>query len=131
MKKKIGKIDISGLDAPPLKHEFETAKFLVKQLGKDIEFLAPNRRKGSKTPDISMDGINWEIKCLKSDGKYTVQHAFKTTAKQSQYMIFDVRKSKANSEKTISKINKEFSSSKVVKRVMIITKMREILDFQK
>lgn len=39
-----GKIDISNLDYPPEKHEFETAKYFA-NMGKDIVFLKPRKIK--------------------------------------------------------------------------------------
>ena len=49
-----GKIDISNLDYPPEKHEFETAKYFA-NMGKDIVFLKPSIIKGEHTPDILFD----------------------------------------------------------------------------
>ena len=39
-----GNIDVSNLDYPPEKHEFETAKFFA-DMGKDIVFLKPSKIK--------------------------------------------------------------------------------------
>ena len=38
---KIGKIDISELNVPPEKHEYETAKYFAKR-GYDVEFILSN-----------------------------------------------------------------------------------------
>ena len=83
--RKFGKT-ITPYDANPQPHEIETAKFFNK-LGKDAEFLAPNYAKGSKTADIKMDGILWEIKAPKGKGKYTFERAFKDAVRQSRNII--------------------------------------------
>ena len=43
-------------------HEKLAADFLATKLGYDVTFLVPNRRKGTKTPDMAMNGLLWEIK---------------------------------------------------------------------
>jgi hypothetical protein len=75
----------------PEPHELETARFFNK-LGKNVEFLVPSYIKGSKTPDVKMDNILWEIKSPKGDSKYTFQHAFKEALRQSYNVIFDLRR---------------------------------------
>ena len=42
-----GKIDISVLNVPPEKHEFDTAKFFAK-MGYDVEFIKPRHIRGQK-----------------------------------------------------------------------------------
>jgi hypothetical protein len=49
----------------------------------EIEFLVPVDKDYTKTPDIKMDGLLWEIKSPKGDSKYTLQRAFKEALKQS------------------------------------------------
>ncbi len=53
-------------------HEKLAVDFLVSKLGHDVTFLAPNRRKDMKTPDIEMSGLLWEIK--KSNRKKLTHH---------------------------------------------------------
>jgi hypothetical protein len=114
----------------PEKHELETAWFFNK-LGEDVEFISRNYNKGMKTPDIKMSGIFWEIKAPKSDSKYTIQHSFKKALRQSQNIIFDLRRIKIAQDKCIDKLKKEFSNSKSIKRLLIITKSNNLLDFTK
>ncbi|MCR5595713.1 MAG: hypothetical protein K6G12_07690 [Lachnospiraceae bacterium] len=56
-----GMIDISELINPPEKNELETAKYFS-DLGKDIKFLRPSSIPNQHTPDIRMDGLEWEMK---------------------------------------------------------------------
>ena len=42
-------------------------------LGKKIVFLKPSDIPGVHTPDIFMDGVDWEIKCLEGDSKRTIE----------------------------------------------------------
>jgi hypothetical protein len=127
--KKIGKTIIRD-GAYPEKHEFDTAWFLNK-CGYDVEFLAPVDKDHVKTPDIQMNGILWEMKAPKGAGKYTFQHSFKDALRQSQNIIFDLRRNTLHEDRCINKIENLFKMSKRVKRLIIITQSKKILDFKK
>lgn len=76
-----GRIDISQLDTPPEKHEFETAKYFA-GLGKDVTFIKPSRIPNTHTPDIRMDGIEWEMKRPTGNGKRTIEGNFRKAVQQ-------------------------------------------------
>lgn len=111
-------------------HENATVVFLTGQ-GFDVELLPPVQRKGAKTPDIRMSGIEWEIKSPKSNGKYTIEHSFRSALKQSSNIIFDIRGSKMPQQKCIAEIERRFNDFRKVQRVIVITKKRELIDFNK
>ncbi len=73
-------------------HEKLAVDFLASQLGYDVTFLVPNRRKGVKTPDIVMNGLNWEIKCPKGKSSRTIENNLRLALKQSPYIIIDLRR---------------------------------------
>jgi hypothetical protein len=111
-------------------HENATVVFLTEQ-GFDIELLPPVQRKGARTPDIRMDNLEWEIKCPVGKSTNTIKRAFKTALRQSKNIIFDLRGSKMADKVNITKLEKEFNDIKSAKHLLIITKKRELLDFQK
>lgn len=111
-------------------HENATVVFLTEQ-GFDIELLPPIQRKGARTPDIRMNGLDWEIKCPTGKSANTIKRAFKSALRQSKYIIFDLRGSKMTDEVTISKLEKEFKDIKSAERLLVITKKRNLLDFSK
>ncbi len=127
MKKKsvTGNIDISQLDVPPEKHEFETAKFFA-AMGKDIVFLKPSNNPKTHTPDIRMDGVEWEMKCPIGDSKRTIETNFRKAVLQSKYIIFDLRRIKVPEKLCLSQLEKEFSSRKYLKRMYVIRKNGEL-----
>ena len=51
------------LGARPSEREIEVVNILVtnKIPKRQVVFLRPNRTKGAKTPDITIDGLPWEI----------------------------------------------------------------------
>lgn len=111
-------------------HENATVVFMTEQ-GYDVELLPPVQRKGARTPDIRMNGLDWEMKTPKSNGKYTIEHAFRSALKQSPNIIFDIRKSKMPQKKCIAEIERRFNDFRKVKRILIITKTKKLLDFSK
>lgn len=111
-------------------HENATVVFLTEQ-GFDVELLPPVQRKGARTPDIRILDLDWEMKGPRSDGKYTIEHSFRSALKQSPNIIFDIRGSKMPERKCIAEIERRFNDFKKVSRVMIITKGQKLLDFNK
>ena len=110
-----GKIDISNLDYPPERHEFETAKYFA-EIGKNIAFLKPSSIKGVHTPDILMDGIEWEIKSPQGSSKRTIENNFRNAVAQSRYIIFDLRRIKLHDNQCVAKLEKEFKARKYLKK---------------
>lgn len=116
-----GKIDISNLDYPPEKHEFETAKYFA-NMGKDIVFLKPSNIKGEHTPDILMDGYKWEIKSPQGNSKRTIENNFRNAVAQSRYIIFDLRRIKLHDNQCVTKLEKEFKARHYLRILLIIKK---------
>lgn len=111
-------------------HENATVVFLTKQ-GYDLELIPPTQLKGVRTPDIRMNGLDWEMKAPKSDGKYTIEHSFRSALKQSPNIIFDIRWSKIPQGKCVAEIERRFNDFNKVVRVLIITKQKKLLDLTK
>ena len=124
----IGKIDISQLNTPPEKHEFETAKFLS-ELGKDIVFLKPSDIPKVHTPDILMDGIEWEIKCPIGSSKRTIEKNIVKAEQQSHFIILDLRWINIPEKKCLSQIAFNLESKPKIKKILVITKGRCLVSF--
>lgn len=125
---KQGKITTNGVMLRD--HENATVVFLTQQ-GYDIELLAPSKRKGTKTPDIRMNGLDWEMKCPVGKSANTIKRAFKAAMKQSKNIIFDLRSSKMADKVNIAKLEKEFIDMRNVGNLIIITKSGKQLDFSR
>ncbi len=125
-----GLIDVSQLNIPPERHELETAKFFS-AMGKNVVFLKPSSIPNTHTPDIIMDGLEWEMKCPKGCGKRTIQECIRKAAKQSRYIIVDLRLIKLSEKDCISKLEKEFIARKHIKKLYVITKDDFLLKYQK
>jgi hypothetical protein len=126
---KMGKT-IIPTGATPEEYEIATARFF-NELGFDVEFLPRSYDKGVHIPDIKMNNILWEIKSPKSTGKYTISHCLQKALKQSDCIIFDLRRSKMLERKSISQLKFQFVFTHKIKKLLIITKISKLLDFSK
>jgi len=117
--------------AYPESHEKRTARILVDVLNEKILFLASDRQRGTKTPDIRMKGLLWEIKSPKGKSSRTIENNFRIAAKQSQNIIFDLSRTSIQDDKALSQINKQFRENKSAKRIIVITKKRKLVDIKR
>lgn len=124
----MGSIDISQLNSPPEKHEFETAKFFADR-GKDIVFLKPSDIPKVHTPDIRMDGLEWEIKCPEGEGKRTIEKSICKAVLQSRYIIIDLRWIKIPEKQCLSQIRLNFDTKTRIRRILVITKGLRLIEF--
>ena len=111
-------------------HENATVVYLTQQ-GYDITIIPPDQRKGVHTPDIIMLNKRWEMKCPIGRSPHTIKRAFKVAIHQSEYIIFDLRRSKITDAVNIARLKKEFHDIKRVKRLIIIPKSKKIIDISK
>lgn len=113
-----------------LDHEYETVKLLLEN-GYSITLIPPMQIKGMNTPDIMFDGIVWEMKSPTGGGKYTIKHTVQNAKHQSSNVIVDLRRCKLQDEHAIRELKHHFELSKRLRRMKIITKYENILDYTK
>ena len=123
-----GKIDISKLKVPPEKHELETARFFSER-GYDIEFIPPSNSPNIHTPDIKMEGVEWEMKSPQGKGRRTIEKAIRQAVKQSHYIIVDLKRVKIPESKVLSQLEKEYNSRPYISRLYVITSGRKLIKF--
>lgn len=123
------------LGAVPSVAEIEVVDILVTNgiPKKHIKFLKPSRTKGSKTPDLLIDDLFWEIKSIEKLGKYTLDHAERAGLKQADNLIMDLRRLNQSLEnKAIEKIQKDFRMTKSWRGLIIVVRFNgECLIFEK
>lgn len=123
---KRGKIIPNGVSLE--KHEYDTILFLT-TLGHDIELIPPSHRPNEKTPDFKMGRLKWEMKSPKGKSRSTIEHAFQTAVKQSENIIFDLRRIGIPEAKAIAALSRLMGTSKRTKRLGVITKKQKFLQF--
>ena len=130
MSERKGIIDISALSTPPEKHELTTAKYFA-ELGKDIVFICPSSIPEVYRPDIKMDGVEWEIKAPTGNGKKTIERNMHKAAKQSKFIIFDLRRIALSEKQCMSQLEREFKERGYLRKLLVIKKNGELQEFSR
>ena len=112
------------------KHEFETI-LIFTELGYNISLIPKSNAKGIHTADIIMDGRQWEIKCPRGNGRWLLENTLKKASKQSENIIIDLARIKIHQTKCLKELEKQFYKIKQMRRLIIITKTKKIVDFIK
>lgn len=123
--KKRGKIIPNGVSLE--KHEYDTILFLT-ELGYDISLIPPSHIPNHRTPDFVMSEKKWEMKSPKGSSRSTLEHAFQSARKQSDYILFDLRRTNIQDSSAIRQLQKLKEASRGIKELKIITKSKELLD---
>lgn len=122
----MGKIDIAELNVPPEKHEYETAKYFAKR-GYSVVFIKPSDTSGFNSPDFRMRGKIWETKSPIGNSLQTFVDNYKKAKKQSENIIFDLRRLNLKSEQICLKMLKGKAKSPSIKTLLVITRDGQLL----
>ena len=126
IKNKIGKIDISELNVPPEKHEYETARYFAKR-GFDVRFIGPHYNLGVKNADFVMDNKIWEVKSPIGSSERTYEDNLRKAIKQSENVIFDLRRLKYVDEIKCLRVLDRYKKLTDLKNLLIIKKDGRLL----
>ena len=96
--------------------------------GYDVVFIAPTRLEAQKTPDIEMLGLRWEMKTPMGKSKTTIFNAMKRGAKQSKYLVIDLRRTSIRQEQALKDIKISMQKTASIQRVIVIDKQSNIID---
>lgn len=109
----------------PNRRELSAARILTDYLKSNVTCL---HRANHKTPDFLCAGLYWELKTPTGTGKYNLQHALRSAAKQSPNVIIDARFSKLHISKIKSELNYQLRRSDNIKRLLLIDKSQKVID---
>ncbi len=125
-----GKIDTSVLNKDPYPHEMAIAE-LFANMNKDVVFLKPRNIPGAYTPDIKMDGLEWEIKSPDGKSDRTIRRNIHKASTQSKNIIFDLSRIGIAEEKCIKELKNAFESSNHIRNMIIVTKSKQLITLKK
>jgi hypothetical protein len=114
----------------PEKHEHETADFFL-MMGKDVRFIKPSRTKGSKTADVEIDGVKWEMKSLSGKSKRSIGDKLSKASRQSVNIIMDMRHFQRSDNYIMVEIEKQFKIRRKIKRIWLISKSQQLVDLHR
>ena len=127
-KNRWGKFHKNGIRLEP--HEERTAEFLV-LYGFNIEVIRPMNTPKTHNPDILMSGTIWEMKAPESSNLKTLKKRIHEASEQSNHLVLDLRKIKKDYEKVERDAIRRFRSNADLRRMIIITNEKIVLDFRK
>jgi hypothetical protein len=115
------------------KHEKIAVDFLASDIGYDVTFLVPDRRKGTKTPDIEMNGLLWEIKSPTGKSSRTIENNLRLALLQSSNIILDLRRmdGRIPTHKLLKEAERRFVNAKKMKHLIVITREEKHVDFER
>jgi hypothetical protein len=79
------------------------------------------------TPDISIRGVEWEIKSPKGKSDNNIQKNMREAGHQSNNIVIDLRRSKLHQSRAVGYINLYLSNPNHLKRVLVIAKNGKVL----
>lgn len=119
-----GKVIVPA-NANPWPHEQRVAKILA-LAGHAVEFIPESN---TKTADILLDGVEFEIKSPKSANANSLEHILKKAVKQSCNIIIDTSRMKnIRDDSTRRFLVNQARLRKQIKKLIMITKQGQIID---
>ena len=124
MKDSKGKVVIPA-NVNPWPHEQRVAKILA-LAGHIVEFIPES---STKSADILLNGVKFEIKSPKSSNANSLEHTLKKALKQSCNIIIDLSRIKNVRDKNIQNfLVNQVRIRKQIKKLVMITKQGQIID---
>lgn len=108
----------------PKIHEETAADILANHFEADVHFI---ETASQGTPDVSIKGIKWEIKSPVGGSANNIQKNMREASAQSENVIIDLRRSKLHQTRALGYIKQFTDRSTKLKRVLVITKSKQIL----
>ncbi len=119
-----GKVIVPA-NANPWPHEQRVAKILA-LAGHAVEFIPESN---TKTADILLDGVEFEVKSPKSANANSLEHILKKAVKQSCNIIIDTSRMKnIRDDNTRRFLVNQARLRKQIKKLIMITKQGQIID---
>ncbi len=111
-------------------HEYATINVLLAS-GEDVELLVKSRTPHSKSADICMHGMTWEMKSPDGKTLRSIERIIHRATQQSRNVIIDLRRTKVTDKSSIPLLEKVFSELRSIRILWIITKQAEIIKLKK
>jgi hypothetical protein len=109
-------------------HERRTAKALA-SVGMTVEFVEPSDRDSTKSPDVLIDGVYWEVKSPRTDKMTQIEKNLKRASKQAPYIVIDSRRVKRISDTTLQKyLLGRLIAQKSIRRILFVNRRGEVVD---
>lgn len=126
---KIGKLNKpEGARLEP--YEESTMKLLT-LYGFSMDVILPSNTPKINNPDTLIDGTLWEIKTPLTYNKNKLENRMRKASKQANRVVFDLSNIKKDYTKAEKCVIKLFESIPGIRRMILITKDKKLLDYRK
>lgn len=113
-----------GMKPRPKIHEETAAEILASHFKSDVHFI---ETASQGTPDVSINGTEWEIKSPVGSSANNIQKNMREAAAQSENIVMDLRRSKLHQTRAVGYVKQFTDRYKKLRRVLVITKSKHIL----
>ena len=94
-----------------------------------VEFVVINHGRGTKTADVIIDSVLYEIKSPRTDKLSAVERNLKRATKQSGNIIIDSRRMSKLHDATIQKfLAQKLKQQKSIKSILFVNRKHEVID---
>jgi len=102
-------------------HEIATLQRLV-AAGWDPEILLPSGAEGSRTADLRVGPVEWEMKSPTGGGRHTISHQLERGSRQCDRIVLDLARSPLDDASVIAEVRRRVRGSARITEVVIVTK---------
>ncbi len=103
-------------------HEYATINVLLAD-GNDVELIEKSHTPHTKSPDISMIGMLWEMKSPNGKTTRCIEHAMRRATRQASNIIIDIMRMKMSDNTLITLLERLFRELRFARNLWIVTKM--------
>jgi hypothetical protein len=112
-------------------HERRTAKAIA-NTGLIVEFIPESSNDFTKSPDVLIRNVRWEMKSPKTDKMTQIEKNLKKANRQSPNIIIDSQRIKSIPDKKIQDfLVDKLKQQKSIKRLLFVNRRREVIDINK
>jgi hypothetical protein len=117
----------SQMKVLPEEHELRTARILSEHFNTTVEFLVEHDGFMIKTPDIKMNGVEWEMKSPAGKSVTTINKQVERALQQSNRIIIDGYRCKIEDTIIERRLKYECEHRRAIKQLLFITKDKKVL----
>jgi hypothetical protein len=119
-----------GSQKQPDPHELDVAYILAQHYKTTVKFIVPVDDYKRKSADILMNGVEWEIKSPRGNGKSTISNQLRNASKQSCSIVIDSRLTELTYGEVEKRVRFSIQNKSVIKRVILINKFGKVVEIR-
>jgi hypothetical protein len=115
----------------PKRMDISAAWILADHFDAKVEFLRPVNQFMRRTPDFDIDGMRCELKTPESNKPKKIIERIRSGVEQSPIVVVDSRKTKILDKRMIELAQEALNDIRAARKIILITKTKKVLVFDK